>query len=906
MWRRTPFAIAVLAIGAIVLLSGSDAQAQYLQGPQNTPPVVSDGALALSEDADAVGTLPSVTDPDDDSWTYSIVTQPAHGNVVFISASAGTYRYTPLFNYCTTDAFTFRATDGNDSGGYNGPQASNVGTIAITVACVNDTPTVSPSSSTIQVYGWNTVNRKAGGEGLVTLDLVNDIDDTAFTLVPVTFPTKGSFVVNDYSTGEFEYETSCSSALEGADSCDDSLQYRVRDSNASGGINGIQTSNLVTVTINVVPGAPPSVTFTSAAQASAGESGVITVIAELSAASVNNVQVPFTVSNGTANIASDYTVLTSSPLVIPAGSLSGQIRIAIVDDQLDEDDETLIAAMNGNPINASRGNTVSHVATITDDDEPPTVRLSASPTKIAEGGGGAMLTATLSAVSSHPCTVELSLGGSAAEGTDYTLSSASITIVPGVRTGVATFAGITDALVEGTETAVIDIASTSEFCTELGQQRAVVSIADSGDAGTDGTSSGEGFDVVAINAFTGEECGHTTSVEAGDYELPFDPASCAAPDDDQTIRIFIMATRGDVTIKSYYESALSAEEDVQYDAGTTDLNETVAAEMIGDRIRDDGDSFRPMSFDAILGTLLGDISLADDGVSGALAMARGCIACLMAKGVEASALGFAGWEEVLAGLAGGGLGDAQLSAIATAGAASCSFEEENLRTTLDDVQRVLPVVSAFLAVNVAGDATAAAAATADEQERSAWATLIRALDVDDATDAPAFAGATGSAVARLVERARARGDYSLMTDPNRARLLAGVIAQAREGDSGTLGDDVLPALLASVEIGEEGMSGEELRAIGKSLGKAIANSSSQTYAQIANAPSVYANFIANQYQRNEYADPETIAQNIDGIAAMLKTEADNIIGCLGTSSGSPAECYEEYSLEQWGIPHGTN
>lgn len=109
----------------------------------------------------------------------------------------------------------------------------------------------------------------------------------------------------------------------------------------------------------------PSVSWTTATQASVNESGILTVTAQLSSVSPQNVTVPFTVT-GTAS-GTDYTISASS-ITIAAGATSGTATITITADSLHEPyGETVILTM-GTPTNAAKGAVRVHTATITDDD----------------------------------------------------------------------------------------------------------------------------------------------------------------------------------------------------------------------------------------------------------------------------------------------------------------------------------------------------------------------------------------------------------------------------------------------------------------------------------------------------------------------------------------------------------
>ncbi|RJR16407.1 MAG: hypothetical protein C4581_09960, partial [Nitrospiraceae bacterium] len=112
----------------------------------------------------------------------------------------------------------------------------------------------------------------------------------------------------------------------------------------------------------------PAVTFTSASQATADESGTATITAQLSAVSGKNVTVPFTV-NGSSTATgggTDYSI-TASPITIIAGNASANITVTITQDSVVEGDETVIVNM-GSPTNATQGTITTHTLTITDDD----------------------------------------------------------------------------------------------------------------------------------------------------------------------------------------------------------------------------------------------------------------------------------------------------------------------------------------------------------------------------------------------------------------------------------------------------------------------------------------------------------------------------------------------------------
>lgn len=121
--------------------------------------------------------------------------------------------------------------------------------------------------------------------------------------------------------------------------------------------------------------AVPTVTFTSTAQDEPETAGTLTITAELSTISGQDVTVPFTLS-GTATNGSDYAI-TSSPVTIAAGNTTATLTITLTDDLIDEVDETIFVTM-GTPTNAIAGTTTTHTVTILDNDISPGVNLSSN------------------------------------------------------------------------------------------------------------------------------------------------------------------------------------------------------------------------------------------------------------------------------------------------------------------------------------------------------------------------------------------------------------------------------------------------------------------------------------------------------------------------------------------------
>jgi uncharacterized protein YjiK len=102
----------------------------------NHAPVAQSQSIITDEDAAKLITLVA-TDPDGDTLTYTIVTQPTHGT---LSGTPPNVTYTPIAHYYGSDAFTFKANDETVD--------SNIGTVSITVNHVNHAPVAQTQSVT--------------------------------------------------------------------------------------------------------------------------------------------------------------------------------------------------------------------------------------------------------------------------------------------------------------------------------------------------------------------------------------------------------------------------------------------------------------------------------------------------------------------------------------------------------------------------------------------------------------------------------------------------------------------------------------------------------------------------------------------------------------------------------------
>jgi hypothetical protein len=204
--------------------------------------------------------------------------------------------------------------------------------------------------------------------------------------------------------------------------------------NATLGANSVHT---VTVSDN---DGVATVDWSGATQTVLEDVASVTVTATLSETEGLDVTVPFTVS-GTAVNPDDHDLVDGS-VVIPAGSIEATFTFGVIDDNLDEGDETVVLAM-GVPTNAGLGGVVDHAVTITDNDAMPTVEWTSAGQPVGEEVGTVTVVAILSEESGRDVAVPFSVSGTAVNPDDHDLTNGSL-VFPASRLSATVTVSVTD------------------------------------------------------------------------------------------------------------------------------------------------------------------------------------------------------------------------------------------------------------------------------------------------------------------------------------------------------------------------------------------------------------------------------------------------------------------------------
>ncbi len=167
-------------------------------------------------------------------------------------------------------------------------------------------------------------------------------------------------------------------------------------------------------------------------------------------ASASNVAVPFTVS-GPARQGTDYTI-TPSPLIIPAGSRTAQIVVALIDDQTADPSNEFVELQLKNSTGCP-----STLYRLYIEDQQPTVQFTAATQTRPENAKAMTIAAALSWPAYEPVQVDLVVGGTATQGAkaDYTMTPNPLIIPAGSWTGSITVTLNNDKIAELDETVTV-------------------------------------------------------------------------------------------------------------------------------------------------------------------------------------------------------------------------------------------------------------------------------------------------------------------------------------------------------------------------------------------------------------------------------------------------------------------
>ena len=163
---------------------------------------------------------------------------------------------------------------------------------------------------------------------------------------------------------------------------------------------------------------------------------------------------------GTAGPGTDYMTLSGS-VTIEAGLTTATIDVKTIDDGILEDSETVIVTLTGTS-DSDVTATGSATVTIVDDDLAK-VSIAANDSGAAEPNNDGQFTVTMTAASDKDTTINYTVAGTAADGSDYNALSGSVVIAAGSKTATIDVETIDNAILEDAETVIVTLSGTTDL-----------------------------------------------------------------------------------------------------------------------------------------------------------------------------------------------------------------------------------------------------------------------------------------------------------------------------------------------------------------------------------------------------------------------------------------------------------
>ena len=429
-----------------------------------------------------------------------------------------------------------------------------------------------------------------------TYTVVLDSQPTANVTVEVTVPAGTDVSVNQPSLTFTASDWSQAQTIEVSAADDDDaladatviLTHTVRGGDYIG-------ASAAGVEVTIVENDTPTL---SVLDVRAGEAvGEMVFAVTLSLASSNEVTVDYATSDGTAGAGSDYTA-GAGTLTFAAGTTTAQaIRVPIVDDTVDEEEEETFAVTLRNPANAHLAGAAATLAvtgTITDNDDPAvTVAFAAGAYTATEGGTAATVTVRLSTDPERTVAIPIiDTPGSGVLATDYSGVPGSVTFAAGDTQKTFTVTAIDDAVDEDDERVTLGFGALPARVMAGSPSTAVLTLADDDTRGVtlsettlsvaEEDAAGAGYTVVLDSQPTGDVT-VTVSGMAG-TALTADPASVTFTSGDwssaQTVTVSAAADANavDETLVLSHTAAGGGYDDVPHEtlSVTVDDDEAVS------------------------------------------------------------------------------------------------------------------------------------------------------------------------------------------------------------------------------------------------------------------------------------------------------------------------------------------
>lgn len=209
------------------------------------------------------------------------------------------------------------------------------------------------------------------------------------------------------------------------------------------------------VTLTIVDDEIPTVQFDAAGYSIEETASSVLITVALNIAARHTITVNYTTGDGSATANYDYTAISGTLTFTPGVTLQ-TFSVPLMDDALDEDNETVILTLSGDS-HTLIGNNNPVTLTI-QDNETPIVQFHTANYTVGETDSNATITVTLDIAAWHTVTVNYATGnGTATAGADYIANSGTLTFTPGVIVQNIVVAIIADSIAESDETLTLTL-----------------------------------------------------------------------------------------------------------------------------------------------------------------------------------------------------------------------------------------------------------------------------------------------------------------------------------------------------------------------------------------------------------------------------------------------------------------
>lgn len=193
----------------------------------------------------------------------------------------------------------------------------------------------------------------------------------------------------------------------------------------------------------------------------------------LTPAPTDSVKMSVSVEGGTAEIDKDFT-MTLGAMDIVAGARTAKIPINVIDDDIFEGDEEVQVQIRVTSGNARLAGSDKISVLIKDNDSRPELELPNDLRSVAESVGSVNIPLKLSHPSSVDHTVDIEVSGTATRDVDYIIDDEDVVFAAGETEATVKVDILTDRLVEGGETILLDFTSSEGIVSESGQRYSLI------------------------------------------------------------------------------------------------------------------------------------------------------------------------------------------------------------------------------------------------------------------------------------------------------------------------------------------------------------------------------------------------------------------------------------------------